>query len=62
MTNKAHAERTSCRYKFFIKKTFWVLPYINGIQSGKAITGTYVLANNLLFVAGHYQLQNICST
>lgn len=48
LTNKAHTERTSYRHNFFIRKTFWALPFIKGTQYGKAITVTYVLADNLL--------------
>ena len=50
LTNKAHTEETSYRHNSFTKKSFWALPYINGVQCGKAITVTYVLAHNLLLL------------
>lgn len=50
LTNKACTEETSYRHNFFTKKSFWALPYINDAQCGKAITVTYVLADNLLLL------------
>ena len=50
LTNKACTEETSYRHNFFTKKSFWALPYINGIQCRKAITVTYMLADNLLLL------------
>ena len=50
LTNKARTEETSYRHNFFTKKSFWALPFISGVQCRKAITVTYMLADNLLLL------------